>query len=427
MPDPHWENLKEIFHTALALTGDERATYLERASNGDVALRRAVESLLRSHEETSNFLDTPAYQAAAEMLVDGAEFRSGQTVAHYRIVSQLGEGGMGKVYLAEDTKLHRRVSLKFLSTNFTQDHGRLRRFEQEARAASALNHPNILTIHEIGEADGHRFMATEFIEGQTLRERLQSGLEIDDALDIAIQVASALVAAHRVHIVHRDIKPENIMIRKDDGLVKVLDFGLAKMMQRAQNVPVDSQIDTALVAKTGAGVVMGTVAYMSPEQARGDTVDERTDIWSLGVMIFEMVAGCNPFAAATSNEIISVILSKEPPPPLTRFTRLVPERLEEIIEKALAKNRDERYQTSKDLLIDLRRLKQSLDLKAGMERSAFPEEFGAPPSGERSRKASLPKGATPTIASVSSAEYIVNQLKSHKRGVIVTLAVLLLA
>src|SRR5213593_727686 len=184
MPDPHWENLKEIFHEALALAPAERHTYLDHACDGNASLRQAVESLLKSHEETGNFVDAPAYQAAAEMLVQGVEFKSGQTVAHYKILSLIGEGGMGKVYLAEDTKLRRKVSLKFLSTNFTQDHERLRRFEQEARAASALNHPNILTIHEIGEVKDHRFIATEFIEGQTLRERL-SGLDIDDALDIA--------------------------------------------------------------------------------------------------------------------------------------------------------------------------------------------------------------------------------------------------
>ena len=432
MPDQHWENLKEIFHAAVALAPNERAVYLERSCSGNDSLRRTVESLIKSHEEMGNFVDTPAYQAAAEMLVDGVALRSGQDVAHYRILSLLGEGGMGQVYLAEDTKLHRRVSLKFLSKNFTQDRERLRRFEQEARAISALNHPNTLTIHEINETDGRRFIATEYVEGQTLRERLGSGFEIDEALDIAIQVASALVAAHRVNIVHRDIKPENIMIRRDDGLVKVLDFGLAKMFaaRRAGDIgSIDSEGETKIRANTAPGVVMGTVAYMSPEQARGDTVDERTDIWSLGVVLYEMVAGCSPFVAATSNEIISAILSKERPPPLKRYARLVPERLEEIVEKALTKNRDERYQTSKDLLIDLKRLKQSLELKAGIERSTSPDKFGLPPSGGQSSDAKITpsEGRTPNTQPASSAEYIVNQVKSHKRGVIITSAVLMLA
>jgi len=189
MPDPHWENLQQIFHAAIALAPHQRAAYLNEACDGDLSLRQAVESLLKSHEEADNFVDTPAYQAVAEMVLDGEDLKSGETVGHYRILSLLGEGGMGTVYLAEDTKLHRKVSLKFLSTNFTQDHERLRRFEQEAHAISALNHPNTITIHEISETDGRRFIATEFIEGETLRERLRSNLEIDEALDIALQVA----------------------------------------------------------------------------------------------------------------------------------------------------------------------------------------------------------------------------------------------
>ena len=428
MPDPHWENLKEIFHAAVALAPAERYSYLDRACDGTPSLRQAVESLIKSHEETSNFVDTPAYQAAAEMLVEDLEFKSGQTLAHYRLLSLLGQGGMGKVYLADDTRLHRKVSLKFLSSSFAKDTQRLHRFEQEARAASALNHPNILTIHEIGEADGHRFIATEFIEGQTLRERLRSAVDIDDALDIAIQVASALVAAHRVNIVHRDIKPENIMIRKDDGLVKLLDFGLAKLsVSRAVATgPVDTEAETRMRANTAPGVVMGTVAYMSPEQARGDTVDERTDSWSLGVVLFEMVAGCSPFVAGTSNEVISAILAKTPAPPLARFAHDVPARLEEIVEKALTKNRDERYQTSKDLLIDLKRLKHSLELRTSVERSTSPEikhSAQAATVNAAREKAGMHAATAP---STSSAEYILGEIRRHKQGVLITAAVLLL-
>src|SRR6266545_1018246 len=428
MPDSHWENLQQIFHAAIALAPHERADYLNEACSGDLSLRQAVESLLKSHEETDNFVDTPAYQAAAEMMLDDADLKSGQTISHYRILSLLGEGGMGTVYLAEDTKLHRNVSLKFLSANFMQDQERLRRFEQEARAISALNHPNTLTIHEISETDGQRFIATEFIAGQTLRERLRSGVDIDEALDIAVQVASALAAAHRVNIVHRDIKPENIIIRKDDGLVKVLDFGLAKVTQPIRT-GTNSELATEVIANTSPGVVMGTAAYMSPEQAHGDAVDERTDIWSLGVVLYEMVAGCTPFVAATSNEIISTILSKEPTPPLARYSRLIPERLEEIVQKALTKNRDERYQTSKDLLIDLKRLKQSLELKAGIERSASSEKYGVPASSGQSSNvtSAMPRGATPLTQPASSAEYVVSQIKNHKRGVIAILGILLLA
>jgi serine/threonine protein kinase len=360
MSDPQWENLKELFHAALALPPQERSSYLESAAGGNDALRQAVESLLKSHEATDNFIDTPAYQAAAELLVVDNEFKANQTVAHYRIISLLGEGGMGKVYLAEDAKLHRQVALKFLAGSFAQDPDRLERFEREARAASALNHPNILTIHEIGESEGRRFIATEFIEGETLRERLSKGLNTEDALVIAMQIASALVAAHRVGIVHRDIKPENIMVRRDDGLVKVLDFGLAKM-SRTSSIEQAKSVDEAPGRfKTGPGMVIGTVAYMSPEQARGDVVDARTDIWSLGVILYEMICGSSPFIAATSNEIISAILSKTPSPRLCCHAQEPPASLEEVVARALAKNNDERYQTSQALLIDLKRTQHSL-------------------------------------------------------------------
>src|SRR5215470_2114901 len=283
------------------------------------------------------------------MLTEVSTLKPGQQVARYKILSLVGQGGMGEVYLAEDTELHRKVCLKLLPKTFNEgDHNesnqvseRLRRFEQEARSVSALNHPNILTVHEFFQSDGHRLIVTEFIEGETLRQRLRSPIETDQALDIAIQIASALVAAHRVNIVHRDIKPDNIIIRKDDGLVKVLDFGLAKIL--AQRTPEAMSVngEAPLRFKTGPGVVMGTVAYMSPEQARGDKVDERTDIWSLGVVLYEIIAGSTPFVADTSNEIISRILSRQPAPPLTRLSHDVPERLQEIVEKALAKNSDE--------------------------------------------------------------------------------------
>jgi serine/threonine protein kinase len=401
MPDPHWETLKEMFHAALALAPRERAAYLEQASNGDLELRQAVEALLKSHEETNSFVDTPGYQAAAEMLVADNEFKANESVAHYRIISLLGEGGMGTVYLAEDTNLHRRVALKFLSRNFTQDQERLRRFEQEARAASALNHPNILTIHEIGDSESHRYIATEFIEGETLRERLRAGVDLDDALGIAIQIASALVAAHRVGIVHRDIKPENVMIRRDDGLVKVLDFGLAKVSPTPAPGSENADPDAPTQFKTGPGVVMGTVAYMSPEQTRGETVDARTDIWSLAVILYEMIAGSSPFIAGNSNEIISAILAKTPSPRLSRYAPQVPIRLEEIVEKALSKNKQERYQTSQDLLIDLRRLKQSLQGGPSIERTEGDGITSS--SGNRSKSTDPLIGRT---RPASSAEYI---------------------
>jgi eukaryotic-like serine/threonine-protein kinase len=363
MPDPYWENLKQIFHGALACAPSERPAYLEQATNGDVSLRQTIESLLRSHEQADNFVDSPAYFATAEMLADAREFKQGQVVGHYEIISLLGEGGMGSVYLAEDTKLHRKVCLKFLLPGFVKDREGLNRFEQEARAASALNHLSILTIHEISEADGHKFIATEYIEGQTLRERLSSALEVDNALEIARQVASALVAAHRVGIVHRDIKPENIMIRHDDGLVKVLDFGLAKIA--TPHVVIDPALEKPSPTTTAPGVIIGTAAYMSPEQARGDAVDERTDVWSLGVVLYEMIAGVSPFIAATSNEILAAILAKASPPPMGHYAPNVPERLEQIVAKALNKKSDERYQTSQEFLDELKSWPQHASTKPG--------------------------------------------------------------
>ncbi|HSB28979.1 MAG TPA: protein kinase [Pyrinomonadaceae bacterium] len=415
MRDQYWDNLKEIFHGALACVPSARAAYLDQATDGDPSLRQAVESLLKSHEETDNFVDAPAYQAAADMLADGREFRKGQVVGHYQIISLLGVGGMGSVYLAEDTKLYRQVSLKFLSNNFVKDYEHLHRFEQEARAASALNHPNILTIHEISEVDGHQFIATEYIEGQTLRDRLRSGLDIENALEIAIQVASALVAAHRVNIVHRDIKPENIMIRHDDGLVKVLDFGLAKMS--TPKTPLDSTAARLLPTNTAPGLVIGTLAYMSPEQARGDVVDERTDIWSLGAVIYEMIAGSSPFIAATSNEIISGILSGISPRPLSHCGRLVPPGLVEIVQKALKKNVDERYQSSKDVLTDLRLVRQSLELSNSAENYRRTSEV----VDTAARKLDL---STAETRPVSSVEYVVRKVRNHKRAAVVLATVL---
>ena len=428
MADPEWEKLKEFFHTALALPPKDRPAYLDRACAGDTLLRQSVEALLKSHEE-SGFVDEPAYAAAANLIVDDQQverhlearaFQAGQNIGRYRINSLLGEGGMGRVYLAEDTKLRRKVSIKFLSKAVTRDHKRLLRFEQEARAASALNHPNILTIYEFGEDDDQQFIATEFVEGQTLRERLQRPIDLDDALEIAIQITSALVAAHRVNIVHRDIKPDNVIIRKDDRLVKVLDFGLAKILTTATPAAtINGEASTHF--KTGPGVVMGTVAYMSPEQARGDQVDERSDIWSLGIVLYEMITGSTPFVADTSNEIISAILSRQRPAPLSRFTHDVPERLQEILDKVLTKDRDERYQTSKDLLIDLRRLKQSLELKASLDGNS---DIDGAASGIRSAETVSERVAVPTAYPTSSAEYIFNQVKSHKRVAITAVATL---
>jgi len=286
---------------------------------------------------------------------------TGTRLGPYEILSPLGAGGMGEVYLAQDPRLNRKLALKLLPDKFTTDEVLLHRFEQEARAASALNHPNIITIHEIGEAEGRHFIATEFVEGQTLRQRMRQPLKLTEALETAVQIASALSAAHQSGIIHRDIKPENVMLRPD-GLVKVVDFGLAKLAPRKPVTP-DADADTLPMLKTDSGVIVGTVAYMSPEQARGLDVDARSDIFSLGVALYEMVAGRPPFEGRTASDLIASILKSEPPP-LAESMPNAPAELERLVGKALRKDREQRYQSVKDLLIDLKELKQELESPA---------------------------------------------------------------
>src|SRR5688572_25559369 len=316
-------------------------------------------------------------------------------VSHCRILEKLGAGGMGEVYLAEDTKLGRKVAIKILSEEFTTNKDRLHRFEQEASAASNLNHPNILTIHEVGVDNGRHNIATEYIDGLTLRRKaVASHLEIPEILDIAAQVASALEEAHAAGIVHRDIKPDNIMVRRN-GYVKVLDFGLAKLTETVDRTPLDGEAATRVMVQTDAGVVMGTSQYMSPEQARGKPVDARSDIWSLGVVIYEMVAGRTPFEGETSTDIIVAITQREPPP-LARFAPNVPAELDWIVMKALRKDRDERYQTIKELLTDLQRLKQRLEFETELERSAAPVSFSRSKISELAATPTTPERAVPT-------------------------------
>jgi eukaryotic-like serine/threonine-protein kinase len=355
----------------------------------------------------------------------------GNTISHYRILQKLGAGGMGEVYLAEDMKLGRKVALKVLGEEYTTSRDRLHRFEQEASAASALNHPNILTIHEIGVENGRHFIATEYIDGQTLRHRIAgSPLETREILDISVQVASALEEAHAAGIVHRDIKPDNIMVRRN-GFVKVLDFGLAKLMEDATDrSPSDTEAPTRVLVQTDAGVVMGTSHYMSPEQARGKPMDARTDIWSLGVVMYEMVAGRTPFEGETATDVIVAITQKEPPP-LARFATNVPAELEWIIDKALRKDREERYQTIKELLTDLRRLKQRLEFEAELERSASPDtisrSFTAAPALPTKSDHIRPTAEDTARPALSSAEYIVSEIKRHKTGASLLAAILVLA
>jgi eukaryotic-like serine/threonine-protein kinase len=349
----------------------------------------------------------------------------GRRISHYQILSLIGAGGMGEVYIAQDTRLGRKVALKLLPAEFTEDPERARRFEREARAASALNHPNIITIYDIEQVDGLHFIVTEYVEGQTLRNLMPATrVSMAEALEIAVQVAGALAAAHRAGIVHRDIKPENIMLR-EDGVVKVVDFGLAKLAEQ-QTPALDSEAPT--IFTTDPGTIMGSVSYMSPEQTRGKPVDTRSDIFSLGVVIYEMVAGSSPFEGETPSDVIASILRTEPLP-LAHYSPDIPAELERIVAKALAKDKEERYQTAQDLLIDLKRLKQPQKIEAQMQRSASPNSgMDSSMTGGGEAAANL-EGAggirqVSVARTVLSAEYMAGAIKRHKIRAALVLALL---
>ncbi len=364
MTPERWQKVKEIFQAALNRAPSERAAFVAAASYGDDLVRQEVESLMSSDGRDGTFLDAPAYEAAAEMIVnDKSGLKKGRTIGPFEILSFISRGGMGEVYLAHDPRLSRKVALKVLPESFTKDDDRLRRFEQEARAASALNHPNIITIYEILKTGATHVIAAEFVEGETLRQRLsRAPLTLSESLQVAIQVADALAAAHKVGIIHRDIKPENVMLRPD-GYVKVLDFGLAKLAEDSPDVPMEEALTKQV--RTGSGVVMGTAGYMSPEQARGKAIDARTDIFSLGALIYELVTHRKPFDGETPSDVLAAILKTEPAP-ILELLPVAPPELVRIVNKTLRKDREERYQVVKELLIDLRTLKQDLEFQEKM-------------------------------------------------------------
>jgi serine/threonine protein kinase len=374
-----WQQVSRIFKSAISLDSEARAAYLKQQCSDDESLRADVEKLLDSHRQAGekDFIGGLAAEAAAPLLIgedaDGATPQTlikGQQFGSYLVLDSIGAGGMGEVYLARDTRLDRTVALKVLSSDISRDKRRMQRFHQEARVASSLNQPNILTIFEFGEVDGLTFIATELIDGDTLRHHLHhKKLKIGEVLDISIQVLAALDAAHDAAIVHRDIKPENVMIRRRDHVVKVLDFGLAKATEKRVSTDEEqSEADTAF--KTAPGIIMGTPNYMSPEQAQAKAVDVRTDIWSTGVMIYEMATGAMPFRGATMSHTIVQILEKDPVP-LTTLVQ-APDELDRIVTKAMAKSPDERYQTAKEMLIDLRSLRKRLDVEAELQRTSSP-------------------------------------------------------
>src|SRR5262245_19552615 len=309
MTPERYKQIKSIFQSAVELPRSEQAIFLDEACSGDEGLRREIEDLLSSHGRVKDSIEAIASEVAAAMLAE-PQSRSliGRQIGAYQIIEQIGRGGMGEVYLAQDGRLGRKVALKLLPAKFAADAERVRRFEQEARSASALNHPNVIVIFEIGAADGAHYIATEYVAGQNLRQMMAGErMSFGAALSVATQVTNALVEAHKAGVLHRDIKPENLMVRPD-GVVKVLDFGLAKLLDRRPEFANDAGGSTA------SGMVMGTARYMSPEQARGQEVDARTDIFSLGVTLYEMIAGKAPFDGRTSMDVIAAILPVDPAP-----------------------------------------------------------------------------------------------------------------
>lgn len=419
------DRIKDLFHRALELPAADRREFLSNACAGDMSICDEVESLVRAHSSADDFLEVPAYEMAAESFArEITEMSPGQRLGPYTVLSSLGFGGMGEVYLARDERLDRKVALKLLAWEFARDEKRVLRFEQEARAVSALNHPNVCVIHEIGRAEnGRHFMAMEFIDGITLRLRMaQKQFILKEVVDIGAQIARALEAAHSAGIVHRDIKPENIMLRRD-GYVKVLDFGIAKLTAPVPRQRGVLEADTVPQLQTAPGTLMGTTKYMSPEQLRELPVDHRSDIWSLGVVLHEMVTGFTPFEARTTNDTIAVILAKQPAP-LGFVPDRVPEAFQRIVRKALSKKRSERYQTISELGSDLGKLRRQISADAPLqlfERSTLNLETT---TGKRQGASAGAVGST-IFSRVKSqatwtAEYVLSEIKQHKTAAVFT-------
>ncbi len=362
------QTIKEIFHAALDCAPERLGPFLDETCAGDEGLRGKIEALLASHEQVGSFIETPVAALAARIAQGRrANLLIGQTIGHYKISKRIGTGGMGEVYLASDITVGRKAALKLLPAHLTSDAERLKRFQQEARAVARLNHPNILTVYEVGTGESVHYIASELIEGETLRQRLTRGpMQVGEAVEIAIQVAGALAGAHDAGIVHRDIKPANIMLRPD-GYVKLLDFGIAKLAE--QELPVTLPAEESLeLVDTNLGSILGTVSYMSPEQTRGAAIDGRTDIWSLGAVFYEMLAGRPPFTGNTPREMMAAILTVDPPP-LSNSKAKAPAELQQIVSKALHKDPAERYQNAKEMVDALKSLRHKLEFTAELERS----------------------------------------------------------
>ena len=427
MTSERWQRIDQIFHSVLDCAPETRASFLSESCRDDAELREEVESLLRAHEQDESLIDVPAYELAAEFLAEAVGgLPAGQQIGPYKILSQLATGGMGEVYLAHDSRLGRKIALKLLPPDFARDQHRVRRFSQEARAASALSHPNVCVIHEVGKTtDGRHFIAMEYIDGITLRERIARGpLSLGQTLVVAEQIAAALAAAHAAGVVHRDIKPENIMLRTD-GYVKVLDFGLAKLSESQSGLHEVNEASTIAHFHTEPGMQMGTVRYMSPEHLRERPVDERADIWSFGVVLHEMVTGVTPFEASSRNEIIALILKKHPPS-LSLLSDL-PASFQQIVAKALSKNSAQRYSSVNDLGADLKKLRPLIPEESPAELMASPEQTAGVRQGPRKPAIRDRQKAIPVTTDLLSsaltyvshtAEQILTGIKDHPKATV---------
>ena len=395
MSNEDWEKATDLFHEALRRDPGERELYLDAACAGNMELRIEVESLLLSLQEASSFLEKPVIGELARTESEW-HLKTGHRISHYCVIEPIGSGGMGEVYLADDERLGRQVALKVLPEDFLEDQSRLRRFEREATAVSALNHPNILTIFDFQHVDGIHFFASEFVKGVTLRTRLDQGRpSITETLEIAIQIASALQAAHEAGVIHRDVKPENVMIR-EDGYVKILDFGLAKVSEKSNA----GQAENTWAHRFSLpGMIMGTVTYMSPEQARGARVDARSDIFSLGIVLYEMLSGQLPFGGETTADVLAEIIQFDPQP-LARFNRDVPVALDRIVSKMLKKSPIERFQTAKEV---------HFELKGALKRFEFNAEFERAGDHERTTKI-ISAEQIPSLAENRSSTYLPGDL-----------------
>jgi serine/threonine protein kinase/Tol biopolymer transport system component len=433
MTPERWQQITDIFEAVLLRAVPDRAAFVAEACNGDAELRREVEKLLASHDKASRFIEEPAMAVAARQGGGGASL-AGQTIAHYQVLSLLGSGGMGDVYLALDTKLGRKIALKLLPDYLSGNAQRARLFTKEARAASALNHPNIITVYEIGQLENHYYIAMEYVDGETLREKIhRDKAPLQKLLKYMQQVAEGLTKAHAAGIVHRDLKPDNIMITRD-GYAKVLDFGLAKLVEQPKRPGAadasSSEVATALLPQHSLpGMVMGTVGYMSPEQAQGlvKEIDHRSDIFSFGCILYEAITRQKAFEGKDVLDSLHKIVHA-PTPQIKETSPHAPDDLVRIVRRCLAKDPEKRYQSIKDVAIELEEVQQELKGNNELERTV---------SSEPSHEASVTSvtgepGATASTSETmarptSSAEYLAGQIKRHKTGTVLVVSALIIA